>query len=451
MAIPLRVLIIEDSPDDAELMVLLLAKGDFQPEWQRVETEPDFLAALGADLDLILADWSLPNFSGLCALKLMNERGLEIPFIIVSGSIGEEAAIDALRQGADDYMLKDRPARLGQAVQHALESKRLRQERKQAEEQIRFLSRFPDENPYPVFRITPDGILLYANKASEPLLTMWHIEVGQNMPDDWLTWITETFESGHIKEVEINCGKRLFSCILTPVLDVGYVNVYGRDITKLKKAEKALVRQTKELHRRNEELARLYRASGSLISGASLNTQEQAQKIVEVVQQEFGQDNCSLFITQRDSNVLVRQTTAGPYADQVRNAKLTLDGDGVVARAMRAGEPINVPNVYADPHYIPNWEAAQSELAIPLKIGSNVIGAIDVQSQKPNAFSPDDERLMTIFAERAALGLEHSRLNTQTEARIQQLMALRTIDMAISGSFDINLTLGVLLRCFGRL
>ena len=212
-----------------------------------------------------------------------------------------------------------------------------------------------------------------------------------------------------------------------------------------KRAEDELTRQEKELRRRNEELARLYRASGSLITEASLNTQEQAQKIVEVVQQEFGQDNCSLFIAQRDSNELVRQTTVGPYADQVRNAKLTLDGDGLVARAMRAGEPVNIPNVNADPHYLPNWEAAQSELAIPLKIGNNVIGAIDVQSSEKGAFSADDERLMTIIAERAALVLEHSRLNTQTETRIQQLTALRTVDMAISSSFDSSLTLGVLL------
>jgi len=213
-----------------------------------------------------------------------------------------------------------------------------------------------------------------------------------------------------------------------------------------KRAEDELARQEEELRRRNEELVRLYRASGSLITGASLNTQEQAQKIVEVVQQEFGQDNCSLFIAQRDSNELVRQTTVGPYADQVRNAKLTLDGDGVVARAMRAGEPVNVPNVYADPHYLPNWEAAQSELAIPLKIGNNVIGAIDVQSSEKGAFSTDDERLMTIFAERAALVLEHARLYVQTERHMQNLESLRSIDAAISSSFNVDFTLGILVN-----
>jgi DNA-binding response OmpR family regulator len=116
MSIPLRVLIVEDSSADAELMVLHLTKEGFQPDWQRVETEPDYLAALGTNPDLILADFRLPNFSALRALQLMKERSLDIPFIVVSGSIGEETAIDALRRGADDYVLKDRPARLGQAV-----------------------------------------------------------------------------------------------------------------------------------------------------------------------------------------------------------------------------------------------------------------------------------------------------------------------------------------------
>ena len=90
-------------------------------------------------------------------------------------------------------------------------------------------------------------------------------------------------------------------------------------------------------------------------------------------------------------------------------------------------------------------------MAITLKIGDNVIGLIDVQSSEPQAFSPDDERLMSIFAERAALVLEHARLNAQTDAHIQQLLALRTIDMAISSSFDLSMPLGVLLDQIIRL
>jgi len=105
---PLRLLIVEDYPDDADLMVMRLEEEGFNPEWQRVENEQDFLKALEDEPDFILADWELPQFSGLRALELLNECGLDIPFILVSGSIGEEAAINALHLGASDYILKDR-------------------------------------------------------------------------------------------------------------------------------------------------------------------------------------------------------------------------------------------------------------------------------------------------------------------------------------------------------
>jgi two-component system, cell cycle sensor histidine kinase and response regulator CckA len=130
-------LIVEDMADDAELMILRLSGEGFLFDWQRVSNEQDYLAALTHRPDLILADWSLPHFSGLRALELLRERSLDIPFIIVSGSIGEETAVDAVRQGAYDYILKDRPGRLGQAIRHALEDKRLRVERKRAVEVLR--------------------------------------------------------------------------------------------------------------------------------------------------------------------------------------------------------------------------------------------------------------------------------------------------------------------------
>jgi PAS domain S-box-containing protein len=174
MTTPLRVLIVEDSPDDAELMAMRLTEEGFRPEWQRAETEPDYRVALETPPDLILADWSLPQFSGLRALQLMRERGLDIPFVIVSGSIGEEAAIDAMHQGAYDYVLKDHPARLGQAVRHALEDKRLRDEKRQAEQaqresEARYRSLF-EHMPVGLYRTTPDGRILHANPALVEML-----------------------------------------------------------------------------------------------------------------------------------------------------------------------------------------------------------------------------------------------------------------------------------------
>jgi two-component system, cell cycle sensor histidine kinase and response regulator CckA len=134
---PLRVLIVEDNPNDAELILLELRRAGFDPDWKRVDTEEEFSSSLDPRLDIILSDYVMPQFSGLRALDALNNSGLEIPFIIVSGTIGEETAVAAMRSGAADYLLKDRLGRLGQAVERALEKKRLRDERRQADERLR--------------------------------------------------------------------------------------------------------------------------------------------------------------------------------------------------------------------------------------------------------------------------------------------------------------------------
>ena len=133
---PLRVLLLEDSEDDALLAVHELRRAGFEPDWSRVETEPDYLAHLEPTLDVILADYHLPQFDALKALHRLQERGLDIPFIVVTGALGDEAAVECLRQGATDYLLKDRLARLGPAVTHALDLKRVRDDKRRAVEAL---------------------------------------------------------------------------------------------------------------------------------------------------------------------------------------------------------------------------------------------------------------------------------------------------------------------------
>ncbi len=134
----LQLLILEDDPYDAKLAVAQLKAAGYACDWQRVDTRKDFLAQLDVlTYDLILADYHLPDFDGLTALKLVRERELDIPFILVSGQVGEERAIEILKAGATDYVFKDHLIRLGQVVEHALQDMEELRQRKRAEEALR--------------------------------------------------------------------------------------------------------------------------------------------------------------------------------------------------------------------------------------------------------------------------------------------------------------------------
>jgi len=129
MDTPLNILIVEDSQNDADLALTELRRAGFAPKWKRVETEPDFLAEIKKSPDIILSDYSMPQFNGLRAAELLHASGLNIPFILVSGTVGEDVAVEAMKSGATDYLLKDRLARLAPAVRRAMQDVEDRAER----------------------------------------------------------------------------------------------------------------------------------------------------------------------------------------------------------------------------------------------------------------------------------------------------------------------------------
>ncbi len=131
---PQRLLIVEDNPDDEALVLLELRRNGFRPQSHRVQTgEAMREALLGTDFDVILSDYSMPRFTALDALRVLKETGRDIPFIVVSGSIGEDEAVEAMRAGARDYFAKDRLVRLGAAVERELVEARARRERARGE------------------------------------------------------------------------------------------------------------------------------------------------------------------------------------------------------------------------------------------------------------------------------------------------------------------------------
>jgi PAS domain S-box-containing protein len=142
----LKILFAEDNPADAELVMRQLRRDGFTVEVEYVETEEAFAAGVQKDVDLVLSDYDLGSFNGFRALEILLERGLDIPFILISGTIGEDLAVQAIKRGASDYLLKDRLARLGTAVTHALEEGRLRRERSKTEASLRLFRALMDQS-----------------------------------------------------------------------------------------------------------------------------------------------------------------------------------------------------------------------------------------------------------------------------------------------------------------
>ena len=192
MSEPVRVLIIEDDPVDAELMVRELKRDGFAPEWVRVETEEEFLAQLERAPDVILSDSKLPLFDGFEALELVRNRALDIPFILVSGRLGEDLAVDAMKRGACDYLLKDRLARLGEAVRRAIDDRRLRAERawaigalRQSEERYRLISETSSDYVYSL-RVEADGTLL-CEWITDPFKRLTGFDAPEITRNGWMT------------------------------------------------------------------------------------------------------------------------------------------------------------------------------------------------------------------------------------------------------------------------
>ncbi len=135
---PLRVLLVEDSQPEAELCLRELKKAGFKVCTDLVQTPEEFSERLRANTyDIVLADYRLPGWTGLEAMQLLRQLGQDIPFLLVTGTLGEEAAVECIKQGVTEYVLKDRLARLPVAVQRALEEKALREERTRAERALR--------------------------------------------------------------------------------------------------------------------------------------------------------------------------------------------------------------------------------------------------------------------------------------------------------------------------
>lgn len=276
MPTPLNILLVEDSQNDAELIVAELHRAGFEPNWKRVEIESDFLSEIQKTPDIILSDYSMPQFTGLRAAELLRESGLNIPFILISGTVGEEFAVEAMQHGATDYLLKDRLTRLGIAVEKALEQKQLYEQQKLAEEALRASEEkyrkifenvqdvfYQTDNHGKIIEISP-SIERYSGFRRDELIGRPVTEVYYNA-EDRAKMLKVIQEKGEVVDYELRLKNKTGRLIYTSANAHVLFDVQGkpagiegalRDITERKQADEKL-RQSEAALAEGQRVAKL--------------------------------------------------------------------------------------------------------------------------------------------------------------------------------------------------
>ncbi len=267
MSDTIRVLIVEDSADDCQLVLDAMDRGGFQTRHERVETREAMQEALiREEWDIIISDFRMPHFSGLEALELVRELGIDIPFVLISGTIGEEIAVTAMKAGAHDYLMKNNLQRLGPVIKRELEETEVRRDRRIAEERLREGEerfRLIAENVADLIAVLElDGTRVYNSPSygkilGDPELLRGTDSFREIHPDD-----REKVKSVFRQTVETGVGQRIEYRLLSNNGNVCYIESLGsvirdkegrpwrivvvsRDVTDKKRLEEQIIQSQK--------------------------------------------------------------------------------------------------------------------------------------------------------------------------------------------------------------
>jgi PAS domain S-box-containing protein len=442
----LRILILEDDEADAELVVWQLRREGLDFTSRRVVHEDEFVAAL-TDFapDLILADYSLPGFDGLSALKIARAKAPEVPFIFVTGVMGEEFAIDTLHQGAADYVLKSHLNKLPLAVNRTLQESEDRRMRRQAEQGLAE----SEERFRKIAESALDGLVIldrggnatFVNGAAERIFGYSAAElVGRDFHEMLATaesikaaragWqkFSDTGEGAVVgttfETVALRKNREEFPVELSvsSVMIGGSWHAIGivRDITQRKEAERAL-------HRGNRFLRTLSRCNEILVraNDESELLRDMCQSVVEAgefrlawvgfIDDETGSIRPAACFGVRGDEYLARMRVA------VTDAKLA---EGPVARAIRLGEIQVEQDLDAESSAMPWGPLAmefgyRSIIVVPLKLERRVIGVVAIYAGETGAFADDVAGVVSELSSDLGYGIAtlRARIERQKDAR----------------------------------
>ncbi len=436
---PLRLLLIEDSDVDAHLLVYELRQANFDVKMKRIETEEEMRLALAQEeWDAVISDFHLPSFSAPDALSVLHESGLDLPFIIVSGTIGEETAVQIMRSGAHDYLMKGNLSRLAEALRREIREAQVRTERRCAEIALhesegRFRMLFERSTDAIFIVERTSGRYLDANQSAEKLTGRSRDEIRQLSTFDitpkgarerleQIATTNETIELGEVEYLRPDGSFRITKLTSVPI-NPEVVFGIAHDITEARQAQSALERHA-------QELEALY--TTSLKINAQMELLPLLRTIVEQAALLLHAPMGGLYLMYQDQTSL-ELVVVYHIPETLLGTRLRL-GEGISGRVAQTGQPMMVGDYTT-------WEgrAAVDEkmgfrrvLAVPLIVKEQVIGVINItDNQHTDPYAPEDVRLLQLIADQAAIAVENTRL---LEALQRELAERRQAEVALRES-----------------
>jgi PAS domain S-box-containing protein len=437
MSKPLHILIVEDSEDDTILLLRELRRGGYEPVHERVETPEAMRAALRKKIwDIVMSDYLMPHFSGLAALAILQESKLDVPFIILSGNIGEDIAVGAMRAGAQDYIIKGNLARLVPAVERELREAETRRERKLTEDQLDHTRRRLAETLETInegfFTLDSDWRFTYVNTEAS---RMWRRSkedlIGAVLWEITPNAAGSPFEERYRKVMKERTPERFEA--ISPLLGTWVevrahpsedgLAVYFHDISDRKRTEEQI-----------SHLNRLYSVL-SKVNEAIVRASDIAKlydEVCRITVEEGAFKMAWIGITDPGSKKIIpvaRSGDAGGYLDAVKVvAAEAPEGRGPTGRSIVEGKTFVCADIEHDPTMRPWREKALSNgfrtsAAFPLRSGSSVIGSFTVYGDKPRSFADEEIRLLSALAEDLSYAIE-TRANEKLRHEAEQRTAV---------------------------
>jgi PAS domain S-box-containing protein len=441
MAKPLHILIIEDSEDDSLLLLRELRRAGYEPVYERVETAETMRSALAQKhWDIVVSDYLMPHFSGLAALELLKNSTLDLPFIIVSGNIGEDIAVEAMRAGAHDYIIKGSLARFIPAVERELRDAEMRRDRKRTEDQLDQSRRRLVETLETInegfFTLDSDWRFTYVNNEAAE---MW----GKNKRDLLSTtlWDVSTESAGSLFEEQyrkvmkerVPVRFEAISSMLGVWVEVRAhpsedgIAVYFHNIAERKKAEEDISRLNRlysVLSKANEAIVRIN------------DIQSLYGEVCRIAIEDGGFKMAWIGLTDPITKRIVPAESCGDDGGYLKDINVIAadvpEGMGPTGRAVVEGKSRVSSDVEHDPIMLPWREKAvghgfRTSAAFPLRSRGEVIGALTVYGDHPRSFTNEEIVLLSSLAEDisyAVDSLSNEKLRKESEKRTEVTNAL---------------------------